>query len=338
MSLALLVSGALLAAACSNTEGSESADVSTDQASTDDAGDGETGAGDGDDAAAAGGEAADDAEDTATDDDNSGSGDADDQGSAVVGEFIAAPDSCLQTPIFLQNLPSSDFYVMTEDRIFDCLGVDAFQSDVSFDGELPTGPASVVAASTQRLEGGVVSAIGTFSQDGVVTEQLVRIGEDAWERDEAGTWSPVALGLGQLFNEEGELRLSMTGALYLLSVFGGGAEPAGQEELGGRTVTRWEADAAAIESWVNQLDISPVPVGVGAGFVTIWTTDDGLIVQLDGEIRAADVTLAGIPVDQVDPAALGLPADALDIVPDYAMTYELFDFDHDIAIDPPTAG
>ncbi|MEL6984150.1 MAG: hypothetical protein AAFO29_17120, partial [Actinomycetota bacterium] len=220
----------------------------------------------------------------------------------------------------------------------ECLGVESFQSEVTFDGELPAGPATVLAASTQRLEDGVLSALGTFAQDGVITEELLRVGDDAWELDEAGDWVPVELGLSQLFNEEGEIRLGMTGALYLLSVFGGGAEAVGEDMVGGRTVTRWEADAASIETWVNGLGISPVPIGLSDGSVVIWATEDGLMVKLDAEIRAADVTVAGLPVEQVDPAALGLPADALDIVPDYAMTYELFDFDHDIVIEAPTGG
>lgn len=327
MSLVLLVPLAVLAAACSSAESPGTSEVATDtgaETSTDAVPDA--------DPDADGGDTGDEAT-TPTSADG-----AEEPAEAAPGGFIAAPASCLGVPIFLENLPPSDFVVMTEEKIFECLGVDSFQSEVTFDGELPTGPASVVAASTQRLEGGVLSAIGTFSQDGVVTEELIRVGEDAWELDDAGNWNSVELGFAQLFNEEGEIRLSMTGALYLLSVFGSGAEPVGQEDLGGRTVTRWEADSAAIETWVNGLGLSPVPIGVNAGSVTLWTTEDGLIVKLDGEVRAADVTLAGIPVDQVDPVALGLPADALDVVPDYAMTYELYDFDHDITIEAPTAG
>lgn len=333
LSLALLTFLALLAASCSSSD-SSSVSVGDDtgtgtEASTTvaDSGAADDGAGSDDEGAAAA-----PADEDATD------AEAEEPAEAEPGQFITAPGSCLQTPIFLENLPPSNFFVMTEDQIFECLGIDAFQSEVTFDGELPSGPASVVVTSTQRLDADVLAAIGTISQDGAVTEQLVRIGEDAWEGDGAGNWSPVELGLGQLFNEQGEIRLSMTGALYLLSVFGSGAEEVGQEDLGGRTVTRWEADAAAIETFVNGLGLSPVPIGVDAGFVTLWTTDDGLIVKLDGEIRAADVTLSGIPVDQVDPVVLGLPADALDIVPDYAMTYELYDFDHDIAIEAPVAG
>lgn len=249
--------------------------------------------------------------------------------------FAAPPGSCLELPALLANLPKSGFFVMTEDRIFECLGVSSFQSSVSFDGNLPERSVSVVADSTQRLDGGAISAEALTTEDGVTTENLIRVGDDVWLRNESGDWEPTTLDLGYLFSEQGEARLSMSGALYALSVYGGGAQDKGEVEIDGRTLRLWEATADDIADYVNTLGIAPVPVGITDGFVNIWTTQDGLIVKLEGEIRAENVTLAGIPTTQVDPVALGLPADALDIVPDYAMSYELFNFDHDIEITAP---
>lgn len=253
-------------------------------------------------------------------------------------EFATPPASCLELPALLAGLPDSDFRVMTEDRIFDCLGVESFQSDVSFDGTLPQGAVSLVALSTQRLTGGIVSAESQLIEDGVTTEDLVRIGDDFWSRDASGVWTEVGLDFGLLFGDQIELRLAGSGALFALASYAGGAEQIGEVELSGRTVIAWEADAQNIEDHVNSLAFVPAPVGVNDGFVRLWTTPDGLIVKLEGELRAADITLGGLPVDQIDPVSLGLPPDALDIVPDYAMDYELFNFDHDIEITAPEIG
>lgn len=256
------------------------------------------------------------------------------------GEFAIPPNSCLDLPALLE-LPKSGFVVMPEDKIFECLGIESFQSLVNIDGTLPQRTGSVVAASTQRLDDAVLSAEAALTEDGVVTEELIRIDEEIWVRDDADQWQIGDLGLNYLFSERGELRLTMSGALFIMSVYGGGAEPMGEVELNGFTAMLWEADAANIASYFNGLGVAPVPVGLTEGYVHIWTTPEGLILKLDGEIRAEHITLADVPVNQIDSAALdllGLPADALDVVPDYALSYELFEFNHDIQIAEPDVG
>jgi hypothetical protein len=249
----------------------------------------------------------------------------------------ATPEGCDQT-VNLPGAPNPNGFVLVpEDDIFRCYGVTSFRSQASASGLVGGVFTAVDIFSEQSAADGSLRARALVDDSGEQSE-YIRVDDTLWGRDDDGGWTQLEVSIDDVFGGElfqPQLTVAGVGATAVMFL-GGAAQPVGEENIAGRSLIRYEADAEQIGDYLNGLRLIPSGrITLTDGSITIWATDAGLVAKVLSEVKIEDVLLDGVPIQQADLSPYGLTEEDLASVPDFVFDFELYDWDAEVEISRP---